>query len=58
MKWIDKHPPLYVYIGDEWERETDHKIFVADDDKKAWLAADGEKIVWPKKSKVMRRFKI
>lgn len=55
MKWIGKHPPIYIYLGDEWERETDHKVFKTDENKKAWVSEDGEKIEWGKKAKVTRR---
>ncbi len=55
MKWIGKHPPIYVYLDDEWERETDHKLFKADEKKRGWVAEDGEKIEWHKKAKIMRK---
>ncbi len=55
MKWIGKDPPIYIYLGDEWERENDHKVFKTHEDKKCWLAADGEKVEWKKNAKVKRR---
>lgn len=55
MKWIGKHPPVYVYLDDEWERETDHKLFKPCEKKRGWLAEDGELIEWHKKAKVMRK---
>jgi len=55
MKWIGKDPPIYIYLGDEWERENDHKLFKTHEDKKCWLAADGEKVEWKKNAKVKKR---
>lgn len=54
MRWIGKLPPVYIYIGDEWERETDHKIFKTNEQKKAWVAEDGETVHWNPKAKVKR----
>ncbi len=54
MKWVGKSPPVYIYLGDEWERETDHKIFRPDENKKAWVSEDGEKIAWHKNAKPKR----
>lgn len=55
MKWIGKHPPIYVYLDDTWERETDHKLFKPDTKKHGWVADDGEMIAWHKKAKIMPR---
>lgn len=55
MKWIGKHPPIYIYLDDEWERETDHKLFKPNEKKHGWVADDGETIEWHKKAKVMRK---
>jgi len=27
MIWISKYPPIYIFIGDIWMRETDKKKF-------------------------------
>lgn len=54
MKWVSKHPPVYIYLDDEWERESDHKLFKPHPQKRAWLADDGEKIEWHKNAKPMK----
>ncbi len=51
MKWIGKHAPIYVYLNDEWERESDHKLFKQYEKKWAWVAEDGEKVEWHKNAK-------
>lgn len=48
MKWISKHAPIYIYLDDTWERETDHKIFMPDEKMRAWVSEDGEKVEWHK----------
>jgi len=55
MKWVGKDPPIYIYLGDEWVRESDQKTFKTDEENKSWVAEDGEMIKWPKKSKITRR---
>lgn len=55
MKWVGKHPPIYIYLDDEWERETDHKIFQPNEKKKGWVAKDGEMVQWHPKAKPMRK---
>lgn len=57
MKWVGKDPPVYIYLGDEWEREKDHKVFKTDEDKHCWVADDGETVAWHKKAKVNRRIR-
>jgi hypothetical protein len=52
-KWIGKTPPQYVFTGDIWERETDHKVFKSDPMYLFWYSEDGEKVPFPKKSQVM-----
>ena len=54
MKWISKHPPVYIYLDDEWEREEDHKLFKIDEKKRSWVSEDGERIEWHKNAKVKR----
>ena len=58
MKWISKHSPIYIYMDDEWERETDHKVFKPDEKKKGWVSEDGEIVHWNPKAKVMRKMSI
>lgn len=50
---VSKTPPQYIYLNDVWERETDHKKFSPYIDENAWIAADGEKVMFPKKAKIM-----
>lgn len=52
-RWIASKPPIYVWDRDEWIRETDSKIFVANTSSKEWISED-EKIPFPPKSKILR----
>lgn len=53
MKWIGKHPPIYVWKNDEWERETDHKLFKTNVIDKTWVTED-EVVAWQKKAQLMK----
>ena len=55
MKWVSKNAPIYIYLDDEWERESDRKVFKPDEKKKGWVAEDGEVVLWNPKSKPIRR---
>jgi hypothetical protein len=54
MKWIGKEPPLYIFLDDIWERESDRKQFKPDTNKKGWVAEDGEAVYWAKKARIMK----
>lgn len=55
MKWVSKNAPMYVYLDDYWERETDRKAFKPDKKLKGWVADDGEIVHWSPKTKVIER---
>lgn len=54
MRWISKHAPIYIFLDDEWYRETDKKLFKTDEKKWAWVSEDGEEVKWHKNAKPKR----
>ena len=53
MKWISKSAPIYVFWGDEWERETDRKIFKPCKAQWAW-EGENEWIPFTKKTRILK----
>ena len=54
MEWISKDPPIYIFIGDTWLRETDKSIFESNIEKGIWVCENGEMFPFTKKTKIMK----
>jgi hypothetical protein len=53
MKWIAKHPPIYVWEGDTWYNEADGMEYTAWIKEKWWVCGRLA-IDFPKKTIIMR----
>lgn len=61
MRWVSKHPPLYVSEGDIWVKEPEYTTWRADLELKAWvfdeeeldLEIPNQAIPFPPKTKVL-----
>jgi hypothetical protein len=47
--WYSKEPPIYVFVGDYWQRQDDGKVFLMD---KNCFRADDKIIEYTKKNKI------
>jgi len=54
MIWKSKEQPIYVFLGDIWQRETDGAFFFPDEFNKCWKTPIGEPVYWTKRTKVMK----
>lgn len=48
MHWIDKNPPIYVWLNDTWLNERDQKIYTAK--SVGWVDPHGHVIPYPKRT--------
>jgi len=53
MKWIAKHPPLYVWEDDEWYCEVDKLVYKANLKTMCWEYSE-KRVPFTKKTKIMK----
>ena len=54
MRWIGKHPPLYIREGDEWKNELNGICYECDLNQRIWWQTGVDSVPFPKKTIILR----
>ncbi len=54
MIWKSKEQPIYVFLDDIWQRETDKAWFFPLEEHKCWGSACASAVYWTKRTRVMK----